>query len=58
MNLGSIYKRLGNLVRLLPPLSNLELKPDDPTAHINLGSIYKDLGNLDQALASTLKSRA
>ena len=34
----------------------LELKPDNPDAHMNLGGIYKDLGNLDQALTSTLKS--
>ena len=41
--------------RLLSPKS-LELKPDNPDAHMNLGGIYRDLGNLDQALASTLKS--
>ena len=30
MNLGSIYKDLGNLIRLLPPLKSLDVKPDDP----------------------------
>ena len=57
MNLGSIYKDLGNLDRALAStLKSLEIKPDNPTAHVNLGSIYKDLGNLNQALAYTLKS--
>ena len=57
MNLGSIYKDLGNLDQALAStLKSLELKPDNPDAHMNLGGIYKDLGNLDQALASTLKS--
>ena len=57
MNLGGIYKDLGNLDQALTStLKSLELKPDNPDAHINLGSIYKNLGNLDQALASTLKS--
>ena len=51
---GSIYKDLDNLIRFAS-IKSLELKPDNPTAHMNLGSIYKDLGNLDQALASTLK---
>ena len=57
MNLGIIYKDLGNLDHALAStLKSLELKPDNPTAHMNLGSIYRDLGNLNQALASTLKS--
>ncbi|KZR68245.1 photosystem I assembly protein Ycf3 [Prochlorococcus sp. MIT 1303] len=57
MNLGWIYKDLGNLDQALAStLKSLELKPDNPDAHINLGGIYRDLGNLDQALASTLKS--
>ena len=56
MNLGGIYKDLGNLDQALAStLKSLELKPDNPTAHMNLG-ICKDLGNLDQALTSTLKS--
>ena len=56
MNLGIIYKDLGNLDQALAStLKSLELKPDNP-AHMNLGIIYKALGNLDQALASTLKS--
>ena len=57
MNLGEIYRNLGNLDQALAStLKSLELKPDNPTAHMNLGIIYKDLGNLDQALASTRKS--
>ena len=57
MNLGSIYKDLGDLDQALAStLKSLELKPDNSIAHMNLGSIHKDLGNLDQALASTLKS--
>ena len=51
MNLGGIYKDLGNLDQALASaLKSLELKPDNPS-HMNLGSIYKDLGDLDQALA-------
>ena len=57
MNLGGIYKDLGKLEQALTSTrKSLELKPDNPTAHMNLGGIYKDLGNLEQALASTLKS--
>ena len=57
MNLGGIYKDLGNLDEALAcTLKSLELKPYDPSAHMNLGGIYQDLGNLDYALASTLKS--
>jgi len=57
MNLGGIYKELGNLDQALAcTLKSLELKPDNPDSHMNLGGIYKDLGNLDQALACTLKS--
>ena len=57
MNLGWIYKELGNLDQALAStLKSLDLKPDNPNAHMNLGWIYKELGNLDQALASTLKS--
>ena len=57
INLGEIYKELGNLDQALASiLKCLELKPDNPYAYMNLGGIYKDLGNLDQALASTLKS--
>ena len=56
MNLGGIYKNLGNLDQALASFNRLELKPDNPDAHMNLGGIYKNLGNLDQALASTLKS--
>ena len=57
MNLGGIYKDLGNLDHALAStLKSLELKPNNPDAHMNLGGIFKDLGNLDQALASTLKS--
>ena len=57
MNMGSIYKDLGNLDQALAfTLKSLELKPDNPDALTNLGIIYKDHGNLDQALASTRKS--
>ena len=56
MNLGGIYKELGNLDQALAcTLKSLELNPDNPT-HMNLGGIYKDLGNLDEALACTLTS--
>ena len=37
-------------------LKSLELKSDNPDAHMNLSQIYKDLGQLDQALAAALKS--
>ncbi|HJN33253.1 MAG TPA: tetratricopeptide repeat protein, partial [Prochlorococcus sp.] len=48
---------LGDLEQALTStLKSLELKPENPTAHLNLGGIYKDLGNLDQALASTIQS--
>ena len=57
MNLGNIYTALGTHDQALAStLKSLELKPNNPTAHMNLGNIYKDLRNLDQALASTLKS--
>ena len=57
MNLSGLYKELGQLDKALTSiLTSLELKPDNPTAHMNLGSIYKELGQLDQALTSTLKS--
>ena len=57
MNLGGIYKDLGNLDQALAStLKSLELNPDNPTALMNLGGIYKALGNLDQALASTRHS--
>ena len=57
MNLGGIYKDLGNLDQALEStLKSVELKPDSSTAYMNLGIIYRDLGNLDQALAFTLKS--
>jgi uncharacterized protein (TIGR02466 family) len=53
MNLGIIYKDLGNLDQALAStLKSLELKPDNPIVLINLGGIYKDLGNLDQAIQS------
>ena len=57
MNLGVIYKDLGNLDQALAStLKSLELKPENPSAHMNLGSIYKDLGNFVQACASNLRS--
>ena len=57
MNLGGIYKDLGNLDKALAStIKSLELKPDNPDSLINLGGIYQDLGDLDQALAYTLKS--
>ena len=57
MNLGQIYKDLGQPDKALSAtLKSLELKPDNPDAHMNLGGIHKDLGQLDQALAATLKS--
>ena len=59
MNLGWIYKSLGNLDQALEStLKSVELKPDNPYALMNLGGIYKDLGNLDQALESTQIRRA
>ena len=52
MNLGGIYKDLGNLDQALAAtLKSLELNPDNPDALINLGGVYKELGQLDQALA-------
>ena len=52
-----MYRDLGYLDEALDStLKSLELKPDNPTAHMNLGWIYKDVGNLDKALASTLRS--
>ena len=56
MNLGGIYKDLGDFDQALASTPITELKPDNPTALMNLGGIYNTLGNLDQALASTLKS--
>ena len=57
MNLGGIYKDLGNLDKALEStLKSLELKPDNPNAYMNLGGIYKDLGNFEKALESILKS--
>ena len=57
MNLGGIYKDLGNLDQALAAtLQSLKLRPDNPNALMNLGGIYKDLGNLDQARAATLQS--
>ena len=46
MNLGSIYKDIGNLDRGHLHSQILELTPDNPNALMNLGSIYKDLRNL------------
>ena len=47
MNLGGIYKDLGNLDQALAStLQSLELKPDNLNALINLGGIYKEIGNL------------
>ena len=48
MNLGGIYKNLGNLDQA-PPLKSLELKPDNPDAHMNLGDIYKNLERIEDA---------
>ena len=46
MNLGAIYKDLGNLDQALAcNLKSIKLKPDNAKAHMNLGAIYKDLGN-------------
>ena len=57
MNLGCIYKDLGNHDEAIASsLKSLELKPDNPDAHMILGGIYKDIGDLDKALTSTLKS--
>ena len=57
MNLGQIYQDLGQLDQALSAtLKSIELKPDNPDAHMNLGGIYKELGQLDQALSATLKS--
>ena len=57
MNLGSIYKDLGNIDQALAStLKSLEINPDNSDALLNLGSIHQGLGNFAQALASTLKS--
>ena len=56
MNLGFIYKDLGDLDQALASFLDPWTLADNPVALINLGGIYKDLGNLDQALASILKS--
>ena len=56
MNLGGIHD-LGNLDQALAStLKSLELKPDNPTAHMNLGIIYNDSDKIDHALASTINS--
>ena len=54
MNLGGIYKDLGNLDQLASTLKSLELNAITPMP-MNLRYL-RDLGNLDQALASTFKS--
>ena len=46
MNLGIIYKDLGQLDEPLATLKSLEPNPDNPDPYISLGVIYKDLGNL------------
>ncbi|MDA9682241.1 tetratricopeptide repeat protein, partial [bacterium] len=57
INLGSIYKKLGNLDQALAStLESLKLKPDNPDAFRNLSSIYKELGNHRQSFASALRS--
>ena len=57
MNLGGIYKDLGNLDQALNSiLKGLEIEPRNPIALMFLGDIYEELGNHDQAIASTLKS--
>ena len=50
MNLGGIYKNLDKLDQLASTLKSLELKPNNPDAHLNLGGIYQDLGNLIRRL--------
>ena len=41
MNLGGIYQGLGNLDQALASfLQSLELKPDNPNAHMNMGMLY------------------
>ena len=41
MNLGGIYKNLGNLDQALLYLKSLELNPDNPSALMNLGGSTK-----------------
>ena len=42
MKLGGIYKDLGDLDQALAStLKSLELKPDNPTAHMNLGGLSR-----------------
>ena len=59
MNLGDIYKELGNINQALTStLKSVELSPNNATAYVNLGGIYKELGELNKALDSTLKALA
>ena len=47
MNLGSIYKDLGDLDQALDStLKSLELKPHNPDAHMNLGAIYRSAAQM------------
>ena len=50
MNLGGIYKDIGNLDKALAATKSLELKADNPDALANLGSIYKFLGSSSKLL--------
>ena len=55
MNLGAIYKDLGNLDQALAcNLKSIKLKPDNATAHMNLGRSTKILATLIRLLLATL----
>jgi len=57
MNLGGIYKDLGQLDQALTStLKSLELKPDNPDAHMNLGMIHESANNKELALESYMQS--
>ena len=46
MNLGNVYKELGNLDNALSSvMKSIELNPANPSAHYHLAKIYKSLGN-------------
>ena len=57
MNLGGVYD-LGNLDASASTLKSLELKPDNPDAHMNLGMTYETLNELDSALKSYTVSQS
>ena len=50
MNLGSIYKNLGDLDQALASIKITRAQTDNPDAHMNLGGIYKDPATLIRLL--------